>query len=194
VLLLNECLLFLFISLSTQSGNFWIHPRISTIWIGMTFFLLTAGKNQPTPCLNIWLLWFWALIQPWKPLSDLQQQFAWDLDPLQVPEECRMSERAPTGHFACSQQVRVFWVPSCAHSPQSRGDTVQMCSYVMRAAFRYTQMITNDRSTLRLLRVAEQLVKGTAASQAKRWSKKWNVFTVRRLHVCLNQHREMSCR
>jgi hypothetical protein len=26
VLLLNECLL-LFISLSTQSGNFWIHPR-----------------------------------------------------------------------------------------------------------------------------------------------------------------------
>jgi hypothetical protein len=27
VLLLNDCLL-LFISLSTQSGNFWIHPRI----------------------------------------------------------------------------------------------------------------------------------------------------------------------
>jgi hypothetical protein len=27
VLLLNECLLFLFISLSTQSGRFWIHPR-----------------------------------------------------------------------------------------------------------------------------------------------------------------------
>jgi hypothetical protein len=28
VLLLNECLLLLlFISLSTQSGNFWIHPR-----------------------------------------------------------------------------------------------------------------------------------------------------------------------
>jgi hypothetical protein len=27
VLLLNECLL-LFIPLSTQSGNFWIHPRI----------------------------------------------------------------------------------------------------------------------------------------------------------------------
>jgi hypothetical protein len=27
VLLLNECLL-LFISLSTQSGNFWIHPRM----------------------------------------------------------------------------------------------------------------------------------------------------------------------
>jgi hypothetical protein len=24
---LNECLLLLFISLSTQSGNFWIHPR-----------------------------------------------------------------------------------------------------------------------------------------------------------------------
>jgi hypothetical protein len=28
VLLLNEYLLLLFISLSTQSGNFWIHPRI----------------------------------------------------------------------------------------------------------------------------------------------------------------------
>jgi hypothetical protein len=28
VLLLNECL-FLFISLSTQSGNFWIYPRIT---------------------------------------------------------------------------------------------------------------------------------------------------------------------
>jgi hypothetical protein len=28
VLLLNECLLLLFISLSTQSGNFWIHLRI----------------------------------------------------------------------------------------------------------------------------------------------------------------------
>jgi hypothetical protein len=28
VLLLNECLLLLLISLSTQSGNFWIHPRI----------------------------------------------------------------------------------------------------------------------------------------------------------------------
>jgi hypothetical protein len=27
MLLLNECLLLLFISLSTQSGNFWIHPR-----------------------------------------------------------------------------------------------------------------------------------------------------------------------
>jgi hypothetical protein len=31
VLLLNECLL-LFISLSTQSGNFWIHPRIWYAW------------------------------------------------------------------------------------------------------------------------------------------------------------------
>jgi hypothetical protein len=30
VLLLNECLL-LFISLSTQSGNFWIHPRTSVL-------------------------------------------------------------------------------------------------------------------------------------------------------------------
>jgi hypothetical protein len=28
MMLLNECLL-LFISLSTQSGNFWIHPHIS---------------------------------------------------------------------------------------------------------------------------------------------------------------------
>jgi hypothetical protein len=28
VLLLNECLLLLLISLSTQSGNFWKHPRI----------------------------------------------------------------------------------------------------------------------------------------------------------------------
>jgi hypothetical protein len=28
VLLPNECLLLLFISLSTQSGNFWIHPRM----------------------------------------------------------------------------------------------------------------------------------------------------------------------
>jgi hypothetical protein len=27
VLLLNECLLLLFISLSTKSGNFWIYPR-----------------------------------------------------------------------------------------------------------------------------------------------------------------------
>jgi hypothetical protein len=31
VLLLNECLLLLFISLSTQSGNFWIYPRILLI-------------------------------------------------------------------------------------------------------------------------------------------------------------------
>jgi hypothetical protein len=30
VLLLKECLL-LFISLSTQSGNFWIHPRINVV-------------------------------------------------------------------------------------------------------------------------------------------------------------------
>jgi hypothetical protein len=29
VLLLNECLFLLFISLSTQYGNFWIHPRMS---------------------------------------------------------------------------------------------------------------------------------------------------------------------
>jgi len=29
VLPLNECLLLLFISLSTQSGNFWMHPRIT---------------------------------------------------------------------------------------------------------------------------------------------------------------------
>jgi hypothetical protein len=29
VLLLNECLLLLFISLATQSGNLWIHPRIA---------------------------------------------------------------------------------------------------------------------------------------------------------------------
>jgi len=28
MLLLTECLLLLFISLSTQSGNFWIHPHI----------------------------------------------------------------------------------------------------------------------------------------------------------------------
>jgi hypothetical protein len=28
VLLLDECLLLLFISLSTQSGNFWILPRV----------------------------------------------------------------------------------------------------------------------------------------------------------------------
>jgi hypothetical protein len=31
VLLLNECLLLLFISLSTQSGNFWIRPRIKDL-------------------------------------------------------------------------------------------------------------------------------------------------------------------
>jgi hypothetical protein len=30
VLFLNECLLLLFISLWTQSGNFWIHPNIVT--------------------------------------------------------------------------------------------------------------------------------------------------------------------
>jgi hypothetical protein len=29
VLLLKECFLLLFISLSTQSGNFWIYPRTS---------------------------------------------------------------------------------------------------------------------------------------------------------------------
>jgi hypothetical protein len=32
VLLLNECLLLLLISLSTQSGNFWIHPRTEAVF------------------------------------------------------------------------------------------------------------------------------------------------------------------
>jgi hypothetical protein len=40
VLLLNECLLFLFISLSTQSGNVWIHPRI---WKVMSAEILTSS-------------------------------------------------------------------------------------------------------------------------------------------------------
>jgi hypothetical protein len=31
VLLLNECFLLLFISLSTQSGNLWIHPRMNAV-------------------------------------------------------------------------------------------------------------------------------------------------------------------
>jgi len=37
VLLLNVCLFLLFISLSTQSGNFWIHPRISAVQLHICF-------------------------------------------------------------------------------------------------------------------------------------------------------------
>jgi hypothetical protein len=37
VLLLNECLLLLLISLSTQSGNFWIHSR-SKLRVGRPSF------------------------------------------------------------------------------------------------------------------------------------------------------------
>jgi hypothetical protein len=39
VFLLNECLLLLFLSLSTQSGNIWIHPHILRINISVTFIL-----------------------------------------------------------------------------------------------------------------------------------------------------------
>jgi hypothetical protein len=53
VLLLNECLL-LFISLSTQSGNFWIYPRIYTFSKCVLFnmsldFLLLASSTALEP-------------------------------------------------------------------------------------------------------------------------------------------------
>jgi hypothetical protein len=42
VLLLNECLLYKRMSLSTESGNFWIHPRICrTICQLLVVFTLT---------------------------------------------------------------------------------------------------------------------------------------------------------
>jgi hypothetical protein len=47
VLLLNECLL-LFISLSTQSGNFWIHPPITFAAEGATLNDLLKSGPQLT--------------------------------------------------------------------------------------------------------------------------------------------------
>jgi hypothetical protein len=49
VLLLNECLL-LFISLSTQSGNFWIHPRIRVL-------TLIYCRQKPTSAklITLWI-------------------------------------------------------------------------------------------------------------------------------------------
>jgi hypothetical protein len=41
VLLPNEWLLLLFISLSTQYGNFWIHPRIVVLAADVTLSLFT---------------------------------------------------------------------------------------------------------------------------------------------------------
>jgi hypothetical protein len=50
VLLLNECLLLLlFISLSTQSGNFWIHPRIST---NASYFFRSVEQTGSSTTLN----------------------------------------------------------------------------------------------------------------------------------------------
>jgi len=45
VLLLNECLLLLFISLSTQSGNFWIHPLKNCVTI-ITFQCFYASTQS----------------------------------------------------------------------------------------------------------------------------------------------------
>jgi hypothetical protein len=51
VFLLNECLLLLlllllFISLSTQSGNFWIHPRMKTIFSLLLLTFVKAFQNK----------------------------------------------------------------------------------------------------------------------------------------------------
>jgi hypothetical protein len=43
VLLLNKCLLLLFTSLLTQSGNFWIHPCISLLHLGIITCQQTVG-------------------------------------------------------------------------------------------------------------------------------------------------------
>jgi hypothetical protein len=45
MLLLNECLSLVFISLSTQSGNFWIHPRVTN----MAVLQITAMRSTLTP-------------------------------------------------------------------------------------------------------------------------------------------------
>jgi hypothetical protein len=60
VLLLNGCLLLLFISLSSQSGNFWIRPRINkSVMVGaeviacrkvqkeIVEWVRTGGKTNP---------------------------------------------------------------------------------------------------------------------------------------------------
>jgi len=50
VLLLSECFLLLFISLSTQSGIFWLHPRIFKIITrnGRTHEQKEYGKSKRT--------------------------------------------------------------------------------------------------------------------------------------------------
>jgi len=45
VLLLNECLL-LFISLSSQSGKFWIHPRIIVLYGCKIWSLTLRGERR----------------------------------------------------------------------------------------------------------------------------------------------------
>jgi hypothetical protein len=51
VLLLNECLLLLFISLSTQSGNFWIHPH-TLVHSGFSFIEISKYH------LGLWLSFY----------------------------------------------------------------------------------------------------------------------------------------
>jgi len=48
-LLLNECLL-LFISLSIQSGNFWIHPRSVTSYAALISLAVRVTSNGGRPC------------------------------------------------------------------------------------------------------------------------------------------------
>jgi hypothetical protein len=50
MLLLNECLLLLFISLSTESGNFWIHPRTIYEFQGHNECIRNVADNRSHPC------------------------------------------------------------------------------------------------------------------------------------------------
>jgi len=64
-LLPNECLLLLFISLSNQSGNFRIHPRIllgmkmtGLIELRISLPVISDLKRSCSFCQQIFLFWF----------------------------------------------------------------------------------------------------------------------------------------
>jgi hypothetical protein len=58
VLLLNECLVLLFISLSNQSGNFWIHPLKYII----VYLLLLDAIVEDLTAVKIQVVVFWVVI------------------------------------------------------------------------------------------------------------------------------------
>jgi hypothetical protein len=104
VLLLNECLL-LFISLSTQCGNFWIHPR--TI-----FFVdssLALGPTQPP------IQWVPADLFPGVERPGRESEDS-SLFSAEVKNACSHTSTSPYVFMACcliKQWVRVHdMVPS----------------------------------------------------------------------------------